>query len=60
VTLIDDAEQLFTAGELLIEVPRVQSRPGAQSLDRGRRIAVGPEQLESGVEQLLASLRTPF
>jgi hypothetical protein len=60
VTLIDGAEQLFTAGELLIEVPRVQSRPRAQPLDRGRRVAVGPEQLEAGVQQLPTSLGAPL
>jgi hypothetical protein len=56
VALVDGTEQLLTTGELLIEVPRVQPGAGAQRLDRGRRVAIGPEQLEARVEQLLAPL----
>jgi hypothetical protein len=57
VALVDGAEQLFTGGELLVEVPRVQSGPGAQRLNRGRAVSLGPEQLEARVEQLLTPLR---
>jgi hypothetical protein len=57
VALINGSEQLLTSGELLVEVPRVQSRPRAQRLDRGRCIAVDPEELEARVEQLLTPLR---
>jgi hypothetical protein len=57
VALVDGAEQLLTAGELLVEVSRVQTGAGAQSFDRGRCVAVGPEQLEARVEQLFAALR---
>jgi hypothetical protein len=56
VALVDRSEQLLAPGELLVEVPRVQSGAGAQPLDRGRRVAIGPEQLEARVEQLLAPL----
>jgi hypothetical protein len=57
VALVHRPKQLFTAGELLIEVSGVQPGAGAQRLDRGRRVAIGPEQLEARIEQLLAPLR---
>jgi predicted component of type VI protein secretion system len=57
VALVHRPKQRFAAGELLVEVARVQPGAGAQRLDRGRRVAIGPEQLEARVEQLLASLR---
>jgi hypothetical protein len=47
---------LFTAGELLVEVPGIQAGGGAQRLDRGGAVPLGPEQLEARVEQLLAPL----
>jgi hypothetical protein len=60
VALVDGAEQLFAASELLVKVPRVQAGAGTQRLDRGRAVPLGPKQLEACVEQLLAPLRTPF
>jgi hypothetical protein len=57
VALVDGAEQLFAARELLVEVARVQPGARAQRLDRGRAVSVGPEQLEARIEQLLAPLR---
>jgi hypothetical protein len=57
VAVVHRPKQLFAPGELLVEVPRVQARARAQPLDRGRRVAIGPEQLKARVEQLLASLR---
>jgi hypothetical protein len=55
VALVDGSEQRLPAGELLVEVARVEPGAGAQRLDRGRRVAVGPEQLQARVEQLLTS-----
>jgi hypothetical protein len=60
VALVDGAEQLFAAGKLLVEVARVQAGARAQRLDRGAAVSLAPEQLEAGVEQLFAPLRTPL
>ena len=56
MAVVDGAQQLLAALELLVEVPRVESCLSAQRLDRRRRISGRPEQLKAGVEQLLAPL----
>ena len=56
MAVVDGTKQFLAAGELLIEVPGIEAGLRAQRLDRHRRKALGPEQLEAGVEQLLPAL----
>jgi hypothetical protein len=57
VALVDGSQQRLAPRELLVEVAWVEAGTPAQRLDRGRAVALGAEQLEARIEQLLTPLR---
>src|SRR5277367_1332567 len=56
---VDVVEQVLSRSERLIEMTGVQRRRRAQRTDRRLTISPRAEQLEAGVEQLLAPLGAP-